>query len=187
VAQARRKPFLTLPWEAGFTGWIVVFGAILVELVGSVVTNISPMNVAAPVLLTPAAIAVGLGVAQWHQVRSVAAEPSHWWHYAGVVIALIAWIIFPIAPSALYAVTNPTDACTVMYTATPACVARASSALTDSAITWWVTGFVTFSMALLVKHSRIAAWASIPLAFAGCLLATHFLELLLLYYHVSGS
>ena len=34
--------------------------------------------------------------------------------------------------------------------------------------------------------ARIAAWAAIPTALAGCLLATHFLELLLVYYH-SGN
>jgi hypothetical protein len=50
-------------------------------------------------------------------------------------------------------------------------------------LVWWLTGGLILAAALLARRSRIAAWAAIPLAFAGCLLATHFLQLLLLYYH----
>jgi hypothetical protein len=40
---------------------------------------------------------------------------------------------------------------------------------------------------LLARRSRIAAWASIPVAFAGCQLAGHFFQLLLLHYHFVGA
>jgi len=50
-------------------------------------------------------------------------------------------------------------------------------------IAWWLTGGVILLAALAARRSRIAAWAAIPAAYAGCLLATHYLELLLLYYN----
>jgi hypothetical protein len=40
--------------------------------------------------------------------------------------------------------------------------------------------------ALLTRRSRIAAWAAIPAAPAGCQLATYFLNQIVLYYHLSG-
>ncbi len=46
---------------------------------------------------------------------------------------------------------------------------------------WWLTGLLILIMALLARRSRIAAWAAIPAALAGCLLATHFLKPLLLH------
>jgi hypothetical protein len=39
--------------------------------------------------------------------------------------------------------------------------------------------------ALLARRSRIAAWAALPIAFAGCQLASHFLEQLLLHFQPS--
>ena len=36
--------------------------------------------------------------------------------------------------------------------------------------------------ALLTRRSRIVAWAAIPVAFAGCELATYFLQALLNHY-----
>jgi hypothetical protein len=38
--------------------------------------------------------------------------------------------------------------------------------------------------ALLARRSRIAVWASIPAVLAGCLLASSFLEQLVLHYQV---
>ena len=38
--------------------------------------------------------------------------------------------------------------------------------------------------ALLARRSRIAAWAAIPAALAGCQLATYFLNQIVLYYHL---
>jgi hypothetical protein len=42
----------------------------------------------------------------------------------------------------------------------------------------WLTGALVLAAALLARRSRIAAWAAIPAAFAGCQLASLFLELL---------
>ena len=39
-------------------------------------------------------------------------------------------------------------------------------------------GALVLAAALLARRYRIAAWAAIPAAFAGCQLARHFLELL---------
>jgi len=187
TTEVQRLPFFAQPWEAGLTGWLVVFGAVLVELVAGIVTNHLSISVAAPILITPAAIAVILGLVQWLQVRSVRVDPAPWWHLTGIGVALLAWVFWPITPSALQAVSNAHDACVMMYTATPACVAQATAAMHDSSLTWWITGIVILAMAPLVRGSRIAAWAAVPVAFAGCLLASHYLELLLLHYHVTGG
>jgi hypothetical protein len=95
------RPLLTQPWEAGVTGWIVIFGAVVAELVLSLVTYNSPAVVAVPLLVAPAAVALGVGLVQWWQCRSVGAEPASWWHLAGVAIALFAWLIWPTVPGAL--------------------------------------------------------------------------------------
>jgi hypothetical protein len=184
--QPQRRPFLTQPWEGGVTGWVAVFGAILIEFIAGIVTNTVSMPVAAPVLLVPAAIAVALGLWQWQQARSIRAEPVPWWHLIGIGVALLAWIIWPIVPTALQGVNNAHDACTLVYTAAPSCLARANSALTGSNVTWWVTGAVIVALLPLVRKSRIAVWAAIPVAFAGCQLSSHFLELLLVHYHATG-
>ena len=180
-------PFLTRSWQAGVTGWIVVFGAVIVELVGGIVVNSMSMAVAAPVLIAPAAIAVGFGVVQWLQTRSGRDGRPHWWHLAAIGIALFTWVVWPVTPSSLLPVHNARDACTVVYTATPDCVARAMSAMSGSDIAWWVTGGLIVAIAPLGRRSRIAAWATIPVAFAGCQLAGHFLELLLVHYHFNGA
>ena len=62
MTQVRSSPFLTRPWEAGITGWIVVFGGLL-ELVAGIVTNSMSTAIAAPILIAPAAIAIGFAVA----------------------------------------------------------------------------------------------------------------------------
>jgi hypothetical protein len=62
------QPLLTRSWEAAMTGWVVVFGAILLEIAAAVVTNRAPMSVAAPCLIVPAVFPVAVAVAQWWQV-----------------------------------------------------------------------------------------------------------------------
>lgn len=176
-------PFLTLPWEAGITGWIVVFGALIAELVGGIVTGQLSMAIAAPVLLAPVAVAAGFAVVQWQQVRSSRAEPASWWHLAGIAAALFAWLVWPRTPSALAGVSGARNACVMLSSATPDCLRRAADAMNHSNLAWWLTGALIVAAALLARRSRIAAWAAIPAALAGCQLATHFLELLLLHYH----
>jgi hypothetical protein len=187
VQPKRGTPFLTRPFQAGITGWIVVFGAVVFELVAGIIVNSMSMAVAAPVLIAPAAIAVGFGAAQWWQARSIQADAVSWWHLGAVALALFTWVVWPVTPSALLAVHNAHDVCTVIYTATPSCVARAMSAMSSSHVTWWVTGAVIVAMAPLARRSRIAPWATIPVAFAGCQLAAHFLEVLMLHYHFNGA
>lgn len=187
MTQVRPIPFLTQPWEAGITGWIVVFGGLLVELVAGIVTNSMSMVVAAPILLAPAVIAVGFAVAQWWQVRSSGSDPANWWHLVGIAGALFTWLVWPTTPAPLLPIANAHDACVMMSTVAPGCIARATTAMTDSHITWWVTGVLIVALVPLARRSRIAAWAAIPVAFAGCQLAAHFLELLLLHYHAPGA
>lgn len=187
VQPARPMPFLTRSWQAGLIAWIVVFGAVIVELVGGIVVNTMPMAVTAPVLIVPAAIAVGFGGMQWIQMRTVRADRPSWWHMAAVGMALFTWVAWPVTPSSLLPIHNAHDACTLVFTATPDCVARAMSAMSSSDITWWVTGAMIVAIAPLARRSQIAAWATIPVAFAGCQLAGHFLELLLLHYHFNGA
>lgn len=187
VQSPRSMPFLTRSWHAGVTGWIVVFGAVLIELIVGVVVNSMSMAVAAPALIAPAAIAVGFGIVQWVQMRSFRTERPSWWHLGAAAAALFTWQAWPVTPSALVPIRNAHDACTMLYTATPDCIARASSAMTSSDVTWWVTGGLILAVAVLARRSRIAAWSTIPLALAGCQLAEHFLELLLLHYHFPGA
>ena len=164
-------------------GWAVVCGAMLVVLVGGLVTNQMPMAIAAPVLVLPIAVAAGFAAVQWWQVRSCGAERASWWHLAGVAAALLAWVLFPTTPGILVTDSNARAACYSLYQPTPGCLSRATQALDYHDLVWWLTGGLILAAALLTRRSRIAAWGAIPLAFAGCLLATHFLELLLLYYH----
>lgn len=187
MTEVRPTPFLVRSWQGGITGWIVVFTALLAELIAGVVVNTSSIAVALPVYVIPPAIAVGLGIVQWWQARSAKVEPPSWWHLGAIAIALLTWIVWPVTPSALQTVPTASDACTLLYTATPDCVARATSALSNSHITWWVTGVLILALAPLARRSRIAPWAAVPLAFAGCQLAGHFLELLLLRYHYPGA
>jgi hypothetical protein len=60
-----RRPLLTQSWEGGMVGWVVVGGALLVEVAGGIVTNQMPMVIAAPVLALPVAVAAGFAVVQW--------------------------------------------------------------------------------------------------------------------------
>jgi hypothetical protein len=186
-SNARRQRWLTQPFEAGMTGFIVVFGAILAELIGGVVTNRMSTSVVVPVLAIPAAIALGFAVAQWWQVRSSGAEPASWWHLSGIAAGLITWVAWPTEPGVLAGAGNAVAACNAMgSTQAPNCLQRAAQALDNHNIAWWATAALIVAMALLVRRSRIAAWAAIPVAFAGCQLATHFMEQLLLLYNVGG-
>ena len=45
-------------------------------------------------------------------------------------------------------------------------------------------GALILIAALLARRSRIAAWAAIPAALAGCQLATYVLNQVVLYYHL---
>jgi hypothetical protein len=164
-------------------GWVAVGGALLIELVGGLVTNQMPMVVAAPVLVLPVAVAAGFAIVQWWQVRSSGAERPSWWHLTGVAPALFVWLVFPTIPGILVTDSNARATCYSLYQPTPGCLHRAAQAMDYHDLVWWLTGALILAVALLARRSRIAAWATIPLAFAGCLLATHFLQLLLLYYH----
>ena len=164
-------------------GWVVVCGALLAELIGGLVTNQMPMVIAAPVLILPAAVVAGFAIAQWWQVRSSGAERAAWWHMAGIAAGLFTWLVFPTTPGILVTDKNARAACYSLYQPTSACLSRAAQAMDGHDLVWWLTGVLILAAALLVRRSRIAAWGAIPVAFAGCLLATHFLQLLLLYYH----
>ncbi len=180
------RPLLTRPWQAGVTGWVVVFGAVVAELVASTVTNRMPMVITAPALAFPVAVAGGFSVVQWWQVRSSGAEPASWWHMAGIAAALFAWLVWPTAPGVLAAAGSARAACILLNHPTPECLRRATHAMDNRTLVWWLTGVLILAAALLVRRSRIAAWAAIPTAMGGCALATHFLELLLLHYRVGG-
>ena len=187
----RRMPWLVQPFQAGMTAFIVVIGAVLAELIGGTVTNQMATAVAVPVLAVPAAVAAGFAVAQWWQVRrwqarSRGAEPASWWHLAGIAAALVTWGIWPTKPGSLAGAGSAPGACDAMgVIAAPDCLQRAAQALDGHDVTWWCTLALILALAPLVRRSRIAAWAAIPVAFAGCELATHFMQLLLLYYNVS--
>lgn len=184
---ARRTPLLAQPFEAGLTGWIVVGGAVLAEIIGGAVTNRMSTPVVLPVLAVPALVVLGFAAAQWWQVRSSGAEPANWWHFTGIAAALITWVLWPTSPGVLDGTSTATGACAALAgNATPGCLPRAAQALDNHAIAWWGTAALIVVMALLVRRSRIAAWAAIPVAFAGCELATHFMEQLLLAYNAGG-
>ncbi|HET7014367.1 MAG TPA: hypothetical protein VFI65_10680 [Streptosporangiaceae bacterium] len=168
------------------TAWIIVFVGVLYELVAGVVTQTASNAVTIPVLALPVVVALTFAAIQVHQVRSSNAERSHWWHLGAIALGLLVWQLWPVTPSALLPVHNARDACVFMFTATPACIAQAKSAYFASSLTWWITGGLILALVPLVRYSKIAAWTALPLAFAGCQLASHFLLLLLHHYHVTG-
>ena len=96
-------------------------------------------------------------------------------------------MVWPTKPGVLDGAGNAVAACNALgSTQAPGCLPRAAQALDHHNIAWWGTAALIVAMALLVRRSRIAAWAAIPVAFAGCQLATHFMEQLLLFYNVGG-
>ncbi len=100
----------------------------------------------------------------------------------------VTWLVWPTSPGVLYGVGGARNTCLALGNPSPAaeCLTRATQAIDAKNLVWWLTGVLILIMALLVRRSRIAAWAAIPAALAGSQLATHFLELLLLHYHVGG-
>lgn len=183
-----QKPLLARPWEGGVAAWVIVVGATAAEIVAGIVTNTLPAAVAVPALALPVAVAAGFAAVQWWQVRSSQAEPASWWHLGGVAAALVTWLMYPTAPGVLASAGNSRIACEVLVGAyvTPDCLARAAAAFDLRDLAWWLAGFLILGAALLTRRSRIAAWAAIPTAFGGVLIASHFLELLLLHYHAGG-
>jgi hypothetical protein len=180
-------PLLAQPWAGGAAGWLVVFGGLVADIVGGTATNKSPVLVATLVLAFPAAVAVGISVAQHLQTRSCGAEPASWWHLGGIAVAGLAWLTWPTSPGTLDGITGARRACFVLLgRPTADCLARASHAFDSRNLVWWLTGALIVMMALLSRRARMAAWAAIPVALAGCLLATHFLELLQVHYHPGG-
>src|ERR1700722_3261614 len=87
------RPFLAQPWDGGVAGWIVVFGALVIELIASIATNSAPMPVTALALGLPIVAAAGFSFVQWLQVRSSNAEPASWWHLGGIAAAAFAWLV----------------------------------------------------------------------------------------------
>ena len=135
-----REPFLVRPFQAGVTGWIVVFGAIIVELAGGALTYSKFVGAALPVLIIPVAVAYGFGIVQWWQVRRAGADPASWAHLGAVVAALLIWFLWPITPGPLDQSTgSASDLCNALPTDhTAACLPRAAQALDASHLSWYL-------------------------------------------------
>jgi hypothetical protein len=179
----RPAPLLTQPFTAGMTGWVVVFGAVIAELAGgAAVANRTPAVIAVPVLIFPVAVAFGFAVVQWWQVRSWGAEPASRWHLAGIAAAALIWLLWPAVPGALAGTralpcTSSSQAiCHVLPTAEADYLRRVAQAFGDHGIALWPAVALILIAALLARRSRIAAWAAIPAAFAGCQLASYVLS-----------
>lgn len=181
----RPAPLLARPFEAGMTGWVVVFGALIAEVAGgAAVANQAYAVIAVPVLVFPVVVAFSFAVVQWWQVCSFGAEPASWWHLIGIAAAVLTWLLWPTSPGALPAGTGALPctgssqaSCHVLPAAAPGdYLHRLVQALDGHPLAWWSTGALIFIAALLARRSRIAAWAAIPAAFAGCELAARFLN-----------
>jgi hypothetical protein len=190
----KAAPLLTQPFEAAMAGWIVVFGAVLAEPAGgAAVANQTSAAIAVPVLIIPVVVAFGFAVVQWWQVRSSAAELASWWHLTAAAAAAVVWLVWPTIPGPLAdttAAAGPSGGrafCAVLPTAAmvAGCLRRTAQAYDRHDLAWWSTAALILIAALLARRSRIAAWATIPLALAGCQLATWFLNQIVLYYHLA--
>jgi hypothetical protein len=176
---------LARPFEGAVTGWIVVFGALIIELAAAAITNRMVITVAFPILVLPIVVAFGFAVLQWWQVRGTEAERVSWWHESGVVAGAILWLFTPTIPASLTEVTNGRNAClSLPVPPTADCFHRAAQAFDLHNIAWWSAAGLIVVAAVLGRKSRIAAWAAVPTALAGCLLASNFLEQLPLHYQV---
>jgi hypothetical protein len=190
----RPAPLLTQPFAAGMMGWIVVCGAVVAELAGgAAVANQTSTAIAVLVLALPVVVAFGFAAVQWWQVRSSGAEPASWWHMAGIAAAALTWLLWPTIPGALASTgagpstTSGQAVCNVLPNpAMSECLHRAAQAFDSHNLAWWSTGALILIAALLARRSRIAAWAAIPAALAGCQLATYFLNQFVLYYHLTS-
>jgi hypothetical protein len=188
----RPAPLLTRPFEGGLTGWAVVSGGVIVELAGgAVVANQLSTSTAVLVLVLPVVVMFGFAAVQWWQVRSSAAEPASWWHLGGPAAGLLIWVLWPTVPGPLSGTTtvsgtSPGQAvCSILpATAVADCLRRTAQAYDHHNLAFWSTGALILIAALLARRSRIAAWAAIPAAAAGCQLATYFLNQIVLYYHL---
>jgi hypothetical protein len=183
-----QRPLLAQPWAGGLAGWVVVVGALVAELVAGIVTNSASTSVAAAALAFPVAVAVAFSIVQWQQVRTASADRANWWHLAGIAAAVVTWQAWPTSPGVLYGAASARKACNALGQSVQAtdCLPRAIHAMDAKTLAWWLTGALILFLALLGGRSRIAAWAAIPAAVGGCLLATHFLEQLLLHYQPGG-
>lgn len=190
----RPAPLLTQPFEAGLTGWIVVFGALIAELAGgAAVANQTSTAIAVAVLVSPVVVVFGLAAVQWWQVRSSAAEAPSRWHLLGLGAAVLTWLLWPTVPGPLTGTTVLTGAgngrafCSVLpATAASDCLRRTAQAFDNHNLAWLSAGALILIAALLARRSRIAVWAAIPAALAGCQLATWFLNQIVLQYHLSA-
>jgi hypothetical protein len=179
----RPVPLLAQPFPAGMTGWVVVFGAVIAELTGGVAATQMPARIAVPVLIFPVAVAFGFAAVQWWQVRSWGGEPVSRWHLAGTAAAALTWLLWPTIPRTLaYIGVLPSPSsnqalCGVLPSTSAVGYVRCMTrALDYHDLAWWSAGALILVAALLARRSRIAAWAAIPAAFAGCELATYFLS-----------
>jgi hypothetical protein len=183
-----RVPPLVRPFQGGLIGWIVVFGAVIAELAGGAVTSQMSLAVTVPVLVIPVAVAFGFGLVQWWQVRAAGADPVSWWHLGAIVAAVVIWDLWPTSPSALSGADGSAQAvCDNLPTdSAAACLHRATPAVDAHNLTWWLALALIAVAALLARRSRIAVWSALPIAFAGCLLASSFLQQLVNFYHANG-
>jgi len=187
---SRPEPLLTQPFAGTMTGWVVIFCAVIAELIGgAVVGNQASAAIAVPVLIAPVVVAFGFAVVQWWQVRSSGAEPTSWWHLGGIAAAAITWLLWPTVPSALQGTGVPGGMrgghgyCYILPNPAP-CLHRAAQAADDHYLAFWCTGAVIVLAALLTRRSRIAAYAAMPAALAGSQLSAFFLTQFVLYYHL---
>ena len=187
---SRPEPLLTQPFAGTMTGWVVIFCAVIAELIGgAVVGNQASAAIAVPVLIAPVVVAFGFAVVQWWQVRSSGAEPTSWWHLGGIAAAAITWLLWPTVPSALQGTGVPGGMrgghgyCYILPNPVP-CLHRAAQAADDHYLAFWCTGAVIVLAALLTRRSRIAAYAAMPAALAGSQLSAFFLTQFVLYYHL---
>ena len=183
---SRSVPRLARPFEGGVAGWIVICAAVIAELAGgAAVANQMSTTVAVLVLVLPVVVAFGFAVVQWWQVRTSGAEPANWWHLGGVAAAVLIWVLWPTVPGPLSDSSNGLAFCNTLPTAAASeCLHRTAQAFDNHNIAWWSTAAVFLIAALLARRSRIAPWAAIPAALAGCQLATYFLNQIVLSYHL---
>ncbi len=182
-----RLPLLVRPFQGGMTGWIVVFGATVVVLVGGAITSQKSLAAALPVLVIPVVVTFGFGIVQWWQVRAAGADRTSWWHLGAVPAAVLIWLLWPNVPNALSDANgrSAVSVCNNLPTdSAAACLHRAAPAVDAHNLAWWLGLALVAVAALLARRSRIAVWSSVPAAFAGCQLASSFLEQLVLHYQV---
>jgi hypothetical protein len=182
-----RPPLLVRPFDAGLTGWLVVFPAMLIEIGGGAFAGRASPALTVPLLVIPIAVLFGVAGVQWWQVRATGSDPASWWHLAGIAVALCLWFLAPRTPQPLSASHNAVSAClTLPVPAHSDCLSRAAQAFDYASIAWFSALGLIAVAALLARRSRIAPWAAIPTALAGSILASNMLEQLLVHFGVPG-